>query len=587
MNAKLTFLLPAAVLAARLVCAQGTSITYQGRLNQNGEPATGIYDMRFTLHDSAAGATAIAGPLSNPVVGVTNGLFTVLLDFGAGTFNGSPRWLQIAVRTNGSAVAHTSLLPRSVVSAAPHAIVAGSVTGSIPDAQLSANIARLNGNQTFTGTLNFTPSSGAPFGVGANINKVSNLNADLLDGLDSAAFWKIGGNAGTAPGANYIGASDSAQVRLHATGGFLVDNTTPGLSFGNQTRQMLNLWGTTYGIGVQANTLYQRSDNNFAWFRDGVHNDGGNNPGTGGVNLMLLDGNGELFVNSGLTLDNPNANSGTLRPGLVFGFASGEGIASTRAAGANQYGLDLFTGNSSRLSITLGGSVGIGTRTPEDALVDIEGDTHINDHDIFLRAGSDRNHGIGYRSSVAGQFVDGPFVYGFTGGALGAAGPDSISLRWTYDGNVWVSNDLSVATLTIRGGADLAEPFPMAADIPKGALVVIDDERPGALKLSGTPYDNRVAGIVSGANGVNPGLTLQQEGVLEDGQQVALTGRVYALADASAGSIKPGDLLTSSGTPGHVMRVADHNRAQGAVVGKAMSALKEGKGMVLVLVNLQ
>jgi hypothetical protein len=51
--------------------------------------------------------------------------------------------------------------------------------------------------------------------------------------------------------------------------------------------------------------------------------------------------------------------------------------------------------------------------------------------------------------------------------------------------------------------------------------------------------------------------------------------------------IKPGDLLTTSDTPGHAMRVADHARAQGAVIGKAMSVLKEGKGMVLVLVTLQ
>jgi hypothetical protein len=68
---------------------------------------------------------------------------------------------------------------------------------------------------------------------------------------------------------------------------------------------------------------------------------------------------------------------------------------------------------------------------------------------------------------------------------------------------------------------------------------------------------------------------------------VALSGRVYALADASKGAIKPGDLLTTSATPGHCMKVTDHAQAQGAIIGKAMSALKEGKGTVLVLVSLQ
>jgi hypothetical protein len=124
-------------------------------------------------------------------------------------------------------------------------------------------------------------------------------------------------------------------------------------------------------------------------------------------------------------------------------------------------------------------------------------------------------------------------------------------------------------------------------EIAKGSLVIIDAENPGKLKLSGVAYDTRVAGIVSGANGINPGISLHQEGAIEGGQNVALSGRVYALADASNGSITPGDLLTSSGIPGHVMKVTDHARAQGAIVGKAMSSLREGKGMVLVLVSLQ
>jgi hypothetical protein len=146
----------------------------------------------------------------------------------------------------------------------------------------------------------------------------------------------------------------------------------------------------------------------------------------------------------------------------------------------------------------------------------------------------------------------------------------------------------SVKALTIRGGADLAEPFQMKEEVlEKGAVVVIDVEHPGRLKRSGRAYDRRVAGIVSGANGVNPGIALHQEGVLEGGQNVALSGRVYVRADASGGAIEPGDLLTTSDRPGHAMKVTDYTRAQGAVIGKAMSSLDEGTGLVLVLVTLQ
>jgi len=78
-----------------------------------------------------------------------------------------------------------------------------------------------------------------------------------------------------------------------------------------------------------------------------------------------------------------------------------------------------------------------------------------------------------------------------------------------------------------------------------------------------------------------------QEDKLEAGENVALSGRVYVHADAAYGEIKPGDLLTTSDTPGHAMKVTEHGKAQGAILGKAMSGLKDGKGMVLVLVTLQ
>jgi hypothetical protein len=83
-------------------------------------------------------------------------------------------------------------------------------------------------------------------------------------------------------------------------------------------------------------------------------------------------------------------------------------------------------------------------------------------------------------------------------------------------------------------------------------------------------------------------MLMGQVGTPADGKHpVALTGRVYVLADAAKDAIAPGDLLTTSDTPGHAMKVAEPARAQGAIIGKAMSALKEGRGLVLVLVSLQ
>ena len=121
-----------------------------------------------------------------------------------------------------------------------------------------------------------------------------------------------------------------------------------------------------------------------------------------------------------------------------------------------------------------------------------------------------------------------------------------------------------------------------------GTVMVIDPEHEGRLKASARAYDRCVAGVVSGAGGVTPGVLLEQAGTRAAGRHpVALTGRVHVRADATAAPIAPGDLLTTSDTPGHAMKATDAARAQGAILGKAMTALPEGRGLVLMLVTLQ
>ncbi len=150
---------------------------------------------------------------------------------------------------------------------------------------------------------------------------------------------------------------------------------------------------------------------------------------------------------------------------------------------------------------------------------------------------------------------------------------------------------VQVPGLQITGGADLAEPFNVNEKdlVLPGMVMSIDPENPGKLKVSFSSYDRTVAGIVSGANGIKPGVSMSQHGKeeTEGSTQIALTGRLYALVDASYGDIQPGDLLTTSNTAGHVMKVSDFSKAHGAIIGKAMTPLKEGKGHVLVLVSLQ
>jgi hypothetical protein len=161
-----------------------------------------------------------------------------------------------------------------------------------------------------------------------------------------------------------------------------------------------------------------------------------------------------------------------------------------------------------------------------------------------------------------------------------------------YGGKALIANGTAqVDILEIVGGADVAEPFEISGDEkPRPGMVVsIDPSRPGKLRIAEKAYDRTVAGVISGANGVNAGLTLQQKGTQADGTvPVALTGRVWVECDASAnGAIQPGDLLTSSDSAGFAMKATDYERAHGAIIGKAMTSLEGGQGLVLVLVSLQ
>lgn len=178
------------------------------------------------------------------------------------------------------------------------------------------------------------------------------------------------------------------------------------------------------------------------------------------------------------------------------------------------------------------------------------------------------------------------------GGAVFLRNAD-ISTTVSIYGDYLGTGDGRVVTdeLQITGGSDLSEQFDVKGaedEVAPGMVVSIDSERPGQLTLSQIAYDNKVAGIISGAGGIKPGMMMGQQGTEADGRHpVALTGRVYCWADTSAGPIQPGDLLTTSSLPGHAMKVTDHMKANGAILGKAMTALVEGKGLVLVLVSLQ
>jgi hypothetical protein len=135
-------------------------------------------------------------------------------------------------------------------------------------------------------------------------------------------------------------------------------------------------------------------------------------------------------------------------------------------------------------------------------------------------------------------------------------------------------------------GADCAEDFDVCGEPAAGSVMCVDDE--GSLRPCSSSYDTRVAGVLSGAGGVRPALRLDGRGGGGAARApVALVGKVFCLADADVEAIGVGDLLTTSCTCGHAMRASDPVRSFGAVLGKSLSALSSGQGLIPILVALQ
>jgi hypothetical protein len=557
----------------------GTAFTYQGRLTVGANPANGTYYMYFSLYDAASGGNLVASQPTN-TVSVTSGLFTVDLDFGPVPFDGSERWLQINVRTNGGVA--VDLSQRTRLAPAPHAIYA-STSGTVANGAIYATQLATLGSPSPGQVLGYNGSSLVWQTAGGSGPWLSN-NSDVYYnggnvgiGTTSPSTYGHGGtaeilevhNSGTAvhsqahlmlySGVNSIANSSIGTITWAQPGGMaahiaaLTRSATPGTAAGS-------LMFGTRGAADPASIV-----------RMVIQDSGNVGIGTTSPQAKLhVQGNqtttGNLNVGGDVVASSHSVQFDNVSDHHQWSMES-QSPGNLQFVHSFQNDLTGIFGSENLLTMTTHGNIGIGTANPQAKL-----------------------HVIGTVNATAGVVIgNNP---GTTDAPIYSDSPASSRVILWNTATAGLM-DLTckhgdVSSLTIRGGADLAEPFAMSQrDIEPGTVVVIDEENPGKLKSSTRAYDKQVAGIVSGANGVRPGISMIQEDKLELGENVALSGRVYVRADASNGAIRPGDLLTTSDTPGHAMKVTDYVKAHGAIIGKAMVALHEGRGMVLVLVTLQ
>jgi hypothetical protein len=263
-------------------------------------------------------------------------------------------------------------------------------------------------NAGATGTALFTQSfTGVQVRNGHFSLLLSGISAGIFSGADRFLQLTVDGNVLTptqslapvpyAVSANYansLAAPDGdplAPISVGNDGNISVVNPY-SLGFGSSTRQMLNLYGTNYGIGVQGYTQYYRSSSNFAWYTGGTHSDTSLDPGTGGTAAMVLQ-DGKL----GIGTTGPDARVTTQEAtasGSWLSFKNTSGTTKWHVNSYNDTGLNFAETSvaDGRLFIKPGGNVGIGTTNPV-AKLDVNGDIFVAGHKpVIFRKFTMTNH---------------------------------------------------------------------------------------------------------------------------------------------------------------------------------------------------
>jgi hypothetical protein len=207
--------------------AQGTAFTYQGRLQDGGGLASGTYNLQFLLYTNSTFGAAVAGPVAVNDVSVTNGLFTVIIDFGSSEWNGETNWLEIDVETNGVG-GFTTLAPRQQLTPVPYSIYA-TTAGGLPGLSVQAN-ADDAPNVIGGSTANFVASGveGAAIGGGGTTNYGSVIFSNSV----TASFGAVGGGFGNTAGGELAAVGGGADNNASGPGAFIGGGGYDGSGFG-------------------------------------------------------------------------------------------------------------------------------------------------------------------------------------------------------------------------------------------------------------------------------------------------------------------------------------------------------------------
>jgi len=588
------------------------NITYQGVLtDSSGNPLNGNYQMTFRLYEVVSGGSPLgtSGPVS---VTVTNGLFTSPVTFDSQYYDGRALWIGIAVGSD------PEMTPRQELRPVPYALslrpgpatftTNGAGTSSAPKAGVNVTT-----SFPYNNGVRILTSGDNSMGIQA---KSTGLHSVGVEGLSIQGIGVFGSSA-----------EDVGVTGIGKNGGYFTTNTAGTSTTPNAGVNVSTSFPYSYGVriltsgdnsmGIQAKStgLHGVGVEGLSIQGIGVFGSSSEDIGVKGIGktggYFTTNTEGTTYSEKyGLIVDNVyNHNTGILShtlgswsPGIYTSTAGpdSEGI-STYTGGDNSHGVFIKTwGNNSvglySWSSKSGGVVGVGTIggwfsshtsgadwNNLNPGVKVE-TTHMYNPGIQVDTSGNYSQGIrvstaglnsaGIRVGTTGEESYGAYVLSDKASAIYADTQRTDQKYGLY------TPDYIYAKGTQYPAVDVAEYFPVQGSPEPGTVMIIGPE--GVIEVSTLAYDTRVMGIVS----TDPAVSLGAKDTGNPGEvPIAVAGRVPCKVDASNGPIHPGDLLTTSPTPGHAMKAIDPKI--GTLLGKALGSLESGTGTIEVLVTLQ